>query len=84
MSRSGPVFHGHRGNASQAQSASSILVTRSMQDPRASGPGVLCCLDQFQETHHCRTSSSRQPGSLGLRHGLAVLTASAATKDGDF
>jgi hypothetical protein len=55
-----------------------------MQDPRASGPGVLCCLDQFQETHHCRTSSSRQPGSLGLRHGLAVLTASAATKDGDF
>ncbi|RPK69012.1 hypothetical protein EES42_20025 [Streptomyces sp. ADI95-17] len=33
---------------SQAQSASSILVTRSMEKPQASGRGLLCCLDQFK------------------------------------
>jgi hypothetical protein len=33
---------------SQAQSASSILVTRSNTKPQASGPGLLCCLDHFR------------------------------------
>ncbi len=37
-----------QGQDSQAQSASSILVTRSMKKPQASGRGLLCCLDQFR------------------------------------
>ncbi|KUO06990.1 hypothetical protein AQJ58_37730 [Streptomyces sp. DSM 15324] len=33
--------------ASQAESASSILVTRSMMRPQVGGLGFVCCADQF-------------------------------------
>jgi hypothetical protein len=50
--------------ASQAESASSILVTRSMRNPQVRGPGVLCCLVQLGG-----------PGRAGDRVGPRALPA---------
>ena len=52
---------------SQAQSASSILVTRSMKKPQAIGPGLLCCLDQFRR----RAPDPHQKASPWPRTGSA-------------
>ena len=42
------VSHAQRTQASQAESASSILVTRSRMKPQVSGLGFVCCLDHFE------------------------------------
>jgi len=56
--------------ASQAESASSILVTRSRICPQVSGLGVVCCLVQFGST--CAHRRTRRPRSRGCGPGVRV------------